>query len=281
MIPLTVIVIAQNEEANIRHCLSSVSGWACEVYVVDSFSTDNTVQLAQEEGALIVQHQFEDWAAQRNWTLDNLSLQTEWVLFLDADEQLPLDLKIEIEQVLARVRQDVAAFAIKQSFVFWGKYLKHAQDGPALVRLVRKSKARWFCEGAREYCTVDGQTLAIASQIWHEDHKGLSAWIDKHNRNASREARLLVEQTGSRSTPMTHSSERTIRTWLRQQVWKRLPLFVRPFLYFLYRYFLRGGIFDGIEGFVYTVLHAFWYNFLIDAKYYELQKNQRAQELIE
>jgi glycosyltransferase involved in cell wall biosynthesis len=273
MIPVTVVVIAQNEGANICHCLDSVRGWCAEMYVVDSFSTDQTAALARQAGASVVQHTFEDWAAQRNWALDHLPLQTEWVLFLDADEQLTDDLKTEIEHDLANAAPDISAFAIRQAFVFLGQYLRHAYDGPPLVRLVRKQHARWFCQGAREYCKVNGCVCEIRSRIWHQDYKGLSAWIEKQNRNATREARLMWQR--ATASEATRTSERRLRAWVRDRVWNRLPLFLRPLLYFLYRYVVRGGFLDGRAGLIYTFLHGLWFNFLIDAKYQELVQQSK------
>jgi glycosyltransferase involved in cell wall biosynthesis len=273
MIPVALVVIAQNEEVNIRYCLDSVRDWCKEMYVVDSFSTDQTAALARQAGASVAQHTFEDWAAQRNWALDHLPLQTEWVMFLDADEQLTDALKREIEQALATVRSDVSAFAIQQAFVFLGRHLKHAYDGPPLVRLVRRHQVSWFCQGAREYCQVQGSVGQIRSRIWHEDHKGLSVWIEKQNRNATREARLMWQHMTASDSVQT--SERRLRAWVRDRVWIRLPLFFRPLLYFFYRYLLRGGFLDGQAGLIYSFLHGLWFNFLIDAKYRELVLQSR------
>ena len=280
MIPLTVIVIAQNEEANIRCCLRSVRGWASELYVIDSFSTDLTAQYAQEEGAVVVPHRFEDWAAQRNWALENLPPGIEWVFFVDADEQIRDDLKKEIEQVLVEATENNVAFAMRQAFIFLGRCLKHAQDGPPLIRLVRRGRARWFCLGAREYCRVDGHVIQLRERIWHEDHKGLSAWIEKQNRNATREAQLLWQRAHDTATKAEEAktSERHLRVWVRERVWQRLPLFFRPLLYFLYRYVVRGGFLDGQAGLVYTFLQGYWLSFLTDAKYYEILRQSKCQD---
>ena len=269
MISLAVMVIAQNEEANIRHCLNSVKGWAAELYVIDSFSTDLTAQYAQEMGAVVVQHQFEDWASQRNWALDTLSLQPEWVLFLDADEQATAIFRQQVEAALENVGPDVPAFYVYFDFVFLGRCLRHAYESPPVIRLIRRGKARWVGAGAREYCQVDGRIAEVCSRIWHQDHKGLSAWIEKQNRNATREANLLWQRAESDASG---TSERRLRVWVRDRLWNRLPLFVRPLLYFLYRYVARGGFLDGKAGLAYTFLQGYWLNFLADAKYYEMQQ---------
>lgn len=282
MIPLTVIVIAQNEQANILHCLNSVQGWCAELIVVDSFSTDQTAALAQQAGAVVASHTFADWASQRNWALDTLPLQDEWVLFLDADEQATEAFKREAEAALVAVPPDVSAFSVYFDFVFLGRCLRHAYESPPVIRLIRKDKARWRGAGAREYCEVNGRIAEIRSRIRHEDHKGLAAWIEKQNRNATREAQLLWQRAHDTAAKAEEAktSERHLRVWVRERIWQRLPLFFRSLIYFLYRYVVRGGFLDGQAGLAYTFLQGLWFNFLIDAGYYELQQqNKRAQRL--
>jgi len=282
MIPLTVIVIAQNEEANILHCLNSVRGWCAEMVVVDSFSADQTAALAQQAGAVVASHTFEDWASQRDWALDTLPLETEWVLFLDADEQATDAFKREVSAALETVPPDVAAFYVYFDFVFLGRCLRHAYESPPVIRLIRKDRARWRGAGAREYCEVSGKLSDIKGRIWHEDHKGLSAWIEKQNRNATREAQLLWQRAYDTAAKAEEAktSERHLRVWVRGRIWQKLPLFFRPLLYFLYRYVVRGGFLEGKAGLAYTFLQGLWFYFLIDAKYYELlQQNTTTQRL--
>lgn len=276
-VPVAVVVIAQNEEANILYCLRSLHGWASKIFVVNSFSVDATAKISEQEGAVVALHQFLDWASQRNWALDNLPLDTEWILFLDADEILTSAFKQEADAALVAAPADVGAFSVHFDFVFLGRCLRHGFESPPCIRLIRRGRARWRGIGAREYCEVDGRVFDIRSRIWHEDRKGLSAWVEKQNRNATREAHVLME----RETRVHHEqylekvSERKWRGMLRERVWTRMPLFIRPFFYFLYRYIMRGGFLDGSAGLAYTFLQGFWLTFLIDAKYYELQLEQK------
>ena len=274
--PGTVIVLTQNDEENIQYCLESVAGWAAKVFVVDSFSVDRTVQIAKACGAEVVQHEFLDLASQRNWALDNLQLEGEWVFSLDSDEVVTEQLKEEMEIALARATPEVAAFAVKQAFIFLGRYLKHAQGGPFLVRIFRIGRARWYCEGARDYCLVDGRVEKLHSLIRHEDRKGLSAWTDKHNRYASWEARLLAHSlTDTLDSRAAHSTRGGVwRLRVRQMVYNRLPPVARAFLYFFYRYVIRGGFLDGLAGFAYCFLQALWYPLLVDLKLIELRRKQ-------
>lgn len=272
----TVVVLTQDDEPNIRYCLESVIGWAKKVFVVDSFSKDRTAEIARACGAEVVQHEFTGLAEQRNWALDNLPLEGEWVFSLDSDEQATPQLKSEIEQSVAEAKQEVAGFAMKHAFIFLGRHLKHAQDGPFLVRVFRIGHAQWHCEGARDRCHIDGQIRKLRNRIWHEDHKGLSAWIDKHNRFASWEAQLMVnsQETTVNSELTSGQSLGTKRIRARQILYNWIPSVIRPFVYFFYRYVLRLGLLDGREGFAYCFLQAFWYPMLIDFKLMELRKRR-------
>ncbi|MHB1132139.1 MAG: glycosyltransferase family 2 protein [Chloroflexota bacterium] len=273
---ITVVIIAYNEEANIAHCLRSLVGWAHAILVVDSLSTDATAAIASRLGATIHSHKFVNWAEQRNWALAALPIQTEWVLFVDADEQVHEGLKREIEANLAS-QSSAAAFGIAHDFIFMGRRLRHALESPAHTRLVRFGQVKWLCQGAREYCVVDGDTRILANRFWHEDHKGLSAWITKHDANATREAKYLLDRREqANSAPrMPTSGERRGRLWVRERLWGALPPVLRSIAYFVYRYVVKGGFLDGTEGFIFVALHAFWYHLLIDAKLLELKRTHR------
>src|SRR5690349_8549062 len=128
LFPVTVIVIAQNEEANISYCIESVVGWAEQVFVVDSFSIDRTMLIAKTLGAAIYQNQFIDWASQRNWALDNLPIKTNWVFFLDADEVVTEAFKLETQQAISKASPELAAFYVYFDFIFLGRALKYAYE---------------------------------------------------------------------------------------------------------------------------------------------------------
>jgi glycosyltransferase involved in cell wall biosynthesis len=270
IIPIIIIVIAENEEPNIESCLSSVVGWAKQVFVVDGFSADRTVELARECGAEVVQHKFVDWASQRNWALQNLPIETEWIFFLDADEEVTIVFKSALEQHLSSSPDDLAGIYVRFAFWFLGKELRFAYEAPPIMRVVRRGHARWINEGAREYCEIDGRTALIKERLVHRDRKGLHGWIEKQNRNATREASLAFKgQNKNASERERGNLERPMRTWIRRRLYPNLPGWLRPFAHFTYRYFFRMGFLDGYAGFTFCFLHAFWLPCLIEAKIYE------------
>ncbi|MFH0965710.1 MAG: glycosyltransferase family 2 protein [Planctomycetota bacterium] len=263
---LSVVILTQNEEANVAAALRSVLPWAAATCVVDSYSVDRTADIARSLGAIVHEHRFEHWADQRNWALDNLPLSTPWVFFLDADEWVPEETRRSIDNLLADVPAGVAAVRVRFDYRFLGRSIPRSFDSHAVVRIIRLGRARWSAQGAREYCAADGAVLELAAPIVHEDRKGLAAWIEKQRRNALREALATLAAERDACSP---PPERKVRAWLRRNVYRRLPLFARPLAYFFYRYFLRLAFLEGLPGLVYTVLHGFWYHFLVDALCYE------------
>jgi glycosyltransferase involved in cell wall biosynthesis len=264
--PVAVIVLTYNEEANIAGCLESVQGFADEVFVVDSYSTDATLDIARKYSPGIYQNPWKDWANQRNWALDHLDISHEWVLFLDADERITPEFAAELAQQLATAPPELAGFNVHFRFFFLGQPLRFAYESPPVVRLIRRGQGRWQCEGAREYAHLKGKLGNVDSKLDHPDQKGLAAWIAKQTGNAVRELRLqklgptLAAKPGN--APGTH--ERRWRRWLRDHVWQGLPRYWRTIPYFCYRYFIRGGILDGRAGFAYCFLQALWYPLVID-----------------
>lgn len=275
-VPLTVVVLTWNEELNIEQCLRSVLGWAEQVVVVDSFSTDHTAGIARTLGAELYANTFEDYATQRNWALDNLELRNEWLLFLDADEYLTDELKEEIAGTLPVT--DCEGFFLKRRLYFLGHWIRHGGYYPSwILRLFRRGGAR-FARGVNEHVHLEGKVGYLQHDFIHDSKKPIGDWIDKHNRYASLEAEALFcgQEDGElrfigdflRGTPVRR------KKWLRQKFYDRLPLFLRPFLFFVYRYFLRLGFLDGRAGFVYHFLQGFWFMMLIDLKYLELRTKQ-------
>ena len=272
--PLSVVVITYNEEENIGACLESVAGWTDDIFVVDSYSTDATVQIARRYTDKIYSHPFESFAAKRNWALDNLPFGYDWVFFLDADERFTPELRNEISQVLADGAPGFSAFYVNRAFIFMGCWLKHGGFYPGrLIKLVRRGRARLVDARPREYFVVNGQTGVLRHDLIHDSVKNLTWWTAKHNDYATREAQEFLERRGRaalRAAERMGYLEANRRIRLRD-AWDRMPMFIRPFLMFSYRYVFRLGFLDGIPGLIYCVLHDLWYPFLIDAKCKELQ----------
>jgi glycosyltransferase involved in cell wall biosynthesis len=272
----SVIVLTQDEEANIAACLESVSGWAKEIFIVDSGSTDGTLALAAHYTKKIFHHPFENYAAQRNWAQTHLPLESEWVFHLDADERVSADLARQVTALFVSGLDQgpTAGVLVRRRIEFLGRHMRFGGLYPTYhCRIFRKKSGR--CE-SREYdqhFIVDGPTIKIDADLIEVTASSLDSWTQRHRRWAQMEARQLSRGPQTNSNEIVRGAllgspiER--RRWWRTAVYERSPLFARAFAYFFLRYFLRAGILDGIPGLIYHVLHGFWFRFYVDACLYE------------
>ncbi len=278
MIDVAVVILTYNEERNIAQALSSVCGWARQVFVFDSFSTDRTVEIARSfEGCQLVQNAFENYGQQRNAALDRLPIEAEWIFFLDADEYPSAELKDELARVIAAHPRE-NGFYVAFRLIWMGKWIRHGYYPTWLMRVFRRGKGRCEARAVNEHVSVDGEVGYLEHDIIHEDHNGLDRWVQKHLRYADREAHAsLARVAGHGELPASlFGTQAERKRWIRYKVWERLPPLLRPALYFGYRYVLRGGFLDGPEAFGFHVLQGLWFQTLVDLKYLEL-KRERAE----
>ncbi len=282
--PLSLIILAYNEEVNIEHCLKSVCDWVGEIIVVDSFSTDRTLEICRKCTDKIHHHPFENQAKQFNWALDNVPIMYDWVMRLDADEMVTPELAEEIREVLGsweagKLGSDVTGMYMKRRVYFMGRWMKHGGYYPMwFLRIFRKGKGRYEEITEEHIVLSEGRAIPLKHDFIDYNRKGLTFWIDKHNHWAIGEMLDTMSLMGDGRLPsntvepsLFGSQEQRTR-WLKQRVYAKCPLLLRAFLYFLYRYFLRLGFLDGKEGLVFHFLQGCWYRFLVDAKIYEARK---------
>lgn len=274
--PISIFVLTYNSEDDIQACLESVAHWSDDIFIVDSFSTEQTVELAKNYTDQIYYHQFETFAKQRNWALYNLPFKNEWILHLDADERLTPELREEITQLLINGDNVLDGYYIKRRFIWMRRWLRHGGQYPsAELRIFRRHLARVIDAGLREYVALRGRAGTLRNDMIHESTKGLSWWIEKHNMYSTREAEELRYRNGIRSLSDLASDEvleGNKRIWLWKNIWSRMPPVVRPFVRFAYRYVFQLGFLDGIPGFLYCFFHELWYQLLIDAKLLETKQ---------
>ncbi len=272
---LSVVILTHNEEANLPACLESLGGLDCEILVVDSGSTDATIEIARRVGATVFTHPFENYAAQRNWAQKNLSHDSDWVLHLDADERLTPALVKEIARVLEVPPEGINGFLLRKRTIFMGRWIRHGGHYPSYhLRLFRSN--RGICEDRLydQHFLVQGKVGLLKHDYSDVITSDLTIWTLRHARWAELEAREIVGPPNlhQRVSPDPRGNPIEKRRWLRTAIYLRQPLFFRAFLYWFYRYFIRLGFLDGKEGLIFHFLQGFWYRFLIDAKLYEAQK---------
>jgi glycosyltransferase involved in cell wall biosynthesis len=277
-LPVSVIVPARNEARNLPRCLESLRG-AGEVYVIDSQSSDNTVDVAQSFGAKVVQfHYHGGWPKKRQWAMDTLRLAYEWVFLIDADEALTPELREEIRQAVEDGRFDGYYIALRMFFL--GRPLRHGDAAFYKLSLFRRNKGRFECRlrdqdtsmcdmEVHEHVMVDGQTTRLKNPLLHHNVGSLSRYIQKHDEYSNWEARvwMLGEAGSGQLAPALSGTQAQRRRWLRKRFFS-IP--GSPVWFFLYRYFLRLGFLDGMPGLIYCGLQGVQF-FHIKAKIYELR----------
>ena len=281
-VPVSVIVPIRNEAGNLPRCLECVR-WADEIFVVDSQSTDGSIEIAQQFGAQVVQFQFEGaWPKKKNWALENLPFRNEWVFILDADEVLPPEAAEEFNRAIAEAG-GAAGYWINRRFMFMGKWLRHAYYPNWNLRLFRHSLGRYEkLTGAdtrsgdnevHEHVIVQGSTGRLRCEMDHYAFPSVDVFVEKHNRYSNCEARVSAgEQLSESAGQIGGTVERRRRL---KQLSQRLPF--RPLLRFLYIYVWQKGFLDGRQGYYFARLHAF-YEFLSVAKTYELTRTKTGAE---
>ncbi|MBW4496711.1 MAG: glycosyltransferase family 2 protein [Oscillatoria princeps RMCB-10] len=261
---------------NLPNCLASLQSLNAEIFIVDSGSTDGTVEIAQQFGCQVFQHPWENYAKQLNWALQNLPITTPWIMRLDADERLTPEVAEELKQILPKTPKDITGYQVKRRVFFMGRWIRHGGYYPTwLLRVWRTGigtcEQRWMDE---HIVLSQGKIANLNHDIIDENQKGLSFWVDKHNRYADREVKDLLTIALEPDDPLLKKgqlSQASQRRWVKTNLYARSPLFLRAFLYFLMRYTIGLGFLDGIEGLIFHFLQGFWYRFLVDAKIYELQ----------
>jgi len=282
--PLSVLITTRNEEANLERCLRSVHGFADQVFVLDSESTDRTVEISRryaEVQTLAYDHsRIIPWIFQ--WGLDNLPLRNDWVLILEADQAVTPALKAELAALLARpdeVRED--GFYIHRRQIFRGKPLRFGGYGSKLIlKLFRRSRSGLdpVEQDTRVYVRGPVGRLRSPLEEWNVKEDSIQFYLQKHLRYAEAFAREELERRRRglpwKVTPRLFGTPDERVLWLKDRYY-RMPLFVRPMLYFLYRYFFLLGILDGKTGFVFHFLQAFWFRLVVDIRLEELMKEER------
>jgi len=272
---VSLIVLTFNEEKNLPRCLESVKDLADEIFVVDSYSEDKTVGIAEKFGAKVFQRDFINQAEQFNWALDNLLITSDWILRLDADECLMPELRDEIAEVLPEAPSEITGFYIKRRVYFLGRWIKHGGYYPTwFLRLWRKGAARIEEREVDEHTVLlKGRAENLKNDFVDDSRNGLDAWTEKINDYTSREVKERIKKNAREMALGNNQAAK--KRWLRQNIYYRLPLFCRAFLYFFYRYFVRLGFLDGKEGLIFHFLQGCWNQFLVDAKLYEYELRRK------
>jgi glycosyltransferase involved in cell wall biosynthesis len=283
-VPVSVLIPAKNEEENLPACLESVAR-ADEVFVVDSQSEDRSVEIAESYGAKVVQFHFNGrWPKKKNWSLENLPFNNDWVLIVDCDERITPELWDEIATAIQDANH--GGYYLNRRVFFLGKWIRHGGKYPDWnLRLFRHAQGRYEnlkTEGIRntgdnevhEHVVIgDGAVGYLKNDMLHEDFRDLFHWLERHNRYSNWEARVyynLLTGMGEGGTIGANLFGDSVqRKRFLKKIWVRLPF--KPTLRFVLFYFLQLGFLDGRAGYVYGRLLS-QYEYQIGVKLYELRQ---------
>lgn len=282
MADITAIIITKNEEKNIADCIQSISNFARRILVVDSGSDDRTQEIARELGAEVYYHKFETHAKQRNWAIDNLNIDTKWILRIDADERFTPELCKELEgQMTAHDNDDINGFTIEAWLYFMGKCLKHGKGRKRKLIVFKTGKGRIEDRKMDEHTILlEGTSIPINEKFIHYDYKDLDSYVKKLNWYATREMQDYFDAKFPDKTFSESGNEKISAKRKKKTTYYKAPMFLRCWMFYIYMFFIKGNCLNGREGRIYSFLYHFYYRWLVDAKIYEQMKtNKKYDEL--
>lgn len=273
---ISVIILTFNEEKHIKRCIESLLLFTDKIFIIDSGSTDKTVEIAESLGAKVVQNTWVNYAVQFNFGILNNPFNTKWLMRMDADEYVLPELAEEINQKLGSITPEVAGMYIKRRVIFMDKWIRRGAYYPIwLLRIWRNGQGACEESWMDEHITLKtGKTLQLTNDLVDHNLNNLTWWTQKHNLYAIREVidllNIKYNFRNFESVEPNFFGSQEQRTRFLKVKYASIPLFIRPIIYFIYRYIFRLGFLDGKQGFIWHFLQGFWYRFLVDAKVYEV-----------
>lgn len=277
---LSAVILTFNEELHLERALASISGFTKEIFVIDSFSTDRTIEIALAHGAIVLQNKFINQAKQFQWALDNAPISGEWILRLDADEIIESDLATEIVQKLPALAPDVVGINLKRKHIFMDRWVKHGGRYPlVMLRIWRKGHGRIENRWMDEHIVIwGGRTVTFEGGFADHNLNDLTFFTDKHNKYATREAieilnqRLNFNPRDHSVTTESTSLQTAAKFFIKEHIYNHIPFTISALMYFVWRYIFQLGFLDGRSGLIYHFLQGYWYRFLVGAKVMELER---------
>ncbi len=272
---ITAIILTYNEEIHLQRCIDSIKNICEKIIIIDSFSTDSTEKIGKENNVDFYQHKWVNYATQFNWGLKNTSISSDWVLRIDADEYLLPELQLEISDKIENLPKNISGIELFLRRVFLDRHIKRGLGNIKMIRLFRTNKAfvenRWMDEHIK---VIEGDIIVFDGEFADHNLNNITWWTEKHNGYSIREAIDLLniefnlfntEEIGELNNQSNSKRKKKVK-------YVNYPLFLRCFIYFIYRYFFKLGFLEGKEGFLWHFLQGWWYRTLVDSKIYEIKK---------
>lgn len=265
---ISVIILTFNEEKHIRRSIQSVRSISDDIIIVDSFSSDNTINISKKLKAKIFKNKFINQSKQFNWALNNIKIKNNWILRLDADEYLSKNLIKEIKKKLPNINlnKEINGICLIRKQFFLRKLIRFGGRGKLIMlRLFRKNYG--ICENRLmdEHIMIKkGKILKFKNFFYDDNFNNLENFKEKHKRYAKREAKqYLIDQNNKKKSIFKYNTRTMIKKFLINNIYYKIPYQISSMLYFLIRYIFLLGFLDGINGLKYHYIQGFWYRYLV------------------
>lgn len=277
---LVVIILTWNEAIHIRRCIESLIPLGGRLIVVDSHSTDETVEIARGLGAEVVSRSWKNYADQFQWALDNYSANAEWIMRMDADEYIESDLQCELRELLSEPCNEISGFYFNRKVFFNGQWMRRGGTYPQwLLRVWRAGRGRIEQRWMDEHVVMDSgsRTMRLRGGLVDDNRKGIGFWVGKCNGYATREMVDLLNVKYClfpRDTAISvlDDPQAKWKRFFKDKCYANLPPALRALAYFAYRYVIRFGFLDGVNGFLWHFMQGCWYRLLVDVKVIEAER---------
>lgn len=269
---ISAIILTLNEAEDLPHCLDSLD-WTDQNFILDSGSTDDTCEIALSMGAAVYKNKFNGFGQQRCWAIDNIPVKSDWILFIDADEVCTPKFASAALEAIRNSKNDTAGFYCCWKLMLYGKWLKFSDSFPRWqFRILKKGKARYRDAGhAMKESDIQGKLEYLREPYLHYAFsKGWTFWFNRHNKYSTLEA--LERSKTKFKLSQTLNKDQSVRKEAIKQYVTILPGW--PILRFIHAYFLKGGIFEGFPGLLYS-LNISIYEYMIQLKMLEFKLDSR------
>lgn len=243
---ISVVMISLNEAHHLEDIVKNLSGWAKDIYLVDSYSKDNTIDKALELGINVIQRKFQGFGDQWNFAIENLPIKTDWIMKLDPDERISDELKESITKNIIQNKDRLDGMIVRRKLWFLGKPIPITQD---LLRVWRTGRGSFTDVLVNEYVVLKGNCKLVPGELQHLDSPNLEHWLNKQNNYSSSEAEMMFSNQAMADTPLLFGTSFQRRMWLKKN-FRHFPL--RYFVFFLYHLFILGAIRAGKVGFIWS-----------------------------
>jgi len=286
MASITAIILTYNEELHLERCIKSLQSFCSRICVVDSYSTDQTIEIAKSLGADVFQNAWENnYAKQLNWAINHCQIATDWTLRVDADEYFPKAAQDEISNQISQLTNEIVGIELLRRIVFKGSMIRFGGFKEfKLLRIWRTGQG--ICEQRLmdEHIVLDGGVvISFNHYLIDENLNSMHWWVQKHNNYARREAAdaINLEYHLMETTNLEEKAgvkQAILKRVFKNQVYNKLPLGLRPLLYFFYRFFIRLGFLDHPKVWIFHFMQGLWYRLLVDMTIYELKSQTKGDK---